>query len=174
MLRDCIQYSCALKLAADVTLSGDTERTRLNNGTDKVIECIVYRHSKDGTALDLTDKDGVVTRKWEWTLSPGVLAVHCAFTDVLSLCCDHSLSPFSVRCDHSHCADILLILLVTSGEIKDDKSDYDVVFESYYYTARVTAEGRFIAGFRIHGGPWSWSGPWLEVVEETVMARGWC
>ena len=62
---------------AGVTLSGDTEKTRLVNGTDKVIECEICRHAEDGTALDLTDKDDVVTRKWEWTLAPGAWRSYC-------------------------------------------------------------------------------------------------
>ena len=54
-----------------------------------------------------------------------------------------------------------------AGEVKDDASDPAVVFKKYYYTARVTVDGEFLVGFRIHGGPMSWKGPWLEVKEET-------
>ena len=61
---------------------------------------------------------------------------------------------------------------MASGEIKDDASDSQVVFKKVYYTARITAEGEFVAGFRIHGGPMSWTGPWLEVREESDADLG--
>eukprot|EP00931_Biecheleriopsis_adriatica_P085927 TRINITY_DN60695_c0_g1_i1.p2 TRINITY_DN60695_c0_g1~~TRINITY_DN60695_c0_g1_i1.p2 ORF type:complete len:133 (-),score=13.34 TRINITY_DN60695_c0_g1_i1:183-581(-) len=115
-----LHRSCTV---AGVTLSGDSEKTQLHNGTDKVITCEIFKHGKDGSAMDLTDREGTVNRKWQWTLNP--------------------------------------------GESRDDKSDYDVVFKSYSYTARVTTEDEFVAGFRIHGGPLSWTGPWLEVRGES-------
>lgn len=115
-----LRRSCT---SAAVTLSGDSEKTQLHNGTDKTINCVITKHAKDGTALDITANDGTVSRKWEWELA--------------------------------------------AGETKNDSSDSQVVFKSHYYTAIITADGKFIAGFRIHGGPMSWTGPWLEVREET-------
>eukprot|EP00929_Paragymnodinium_shiwhaense_P114867 TRINITY_DN83412_c0_g1_i1.p1 TRINITY_DN83412_c0_g1~~TRINITY_DN83412_c0_g1_i1.p1 ORF type:complete len:131 (+),score=17.30 TRINITY_DN83412_c0_g1_i1:94-486(+) len=107
-----------------VKLSGDSEKTQISNDSAKTIMCEILKHAKDGTALDLVDKDGAVTRKWEWRILP--------------------------------------------GESVDDASDPSVIFNSVYYTARIIDEdGEFVAGFRIHGGPMSWTGPWLEVRAES-------